>query len=179
VERVVILGCGGAGKSTLARQIAARTGLPVVYLDRLFWAPGWTPAPEAEARAALDAAAAGERWILDGEFLLHEGGELRFARADTVVFLDLPRRTCLRRALTRLVRHRRRARPDLPEGCRETVDLPFLRWIWTYGRRRRPRILQLLQRLDGTAVYRLRSPVEVRQFLDALPDERGTRVAIR
>ena len=62
MERVVILGPGGAGKSELASAIARRTGLPVVHLDRLFWRPGWRPAPRDEARRDLAAAIAAERW---------------------------------------------------------------------------------------------------------------------
>ena len=114
MRRVVILGPGGAGKSELARELSRRTGLPVVHLDPLFWREDWQPAPEAEARRELAEAVAEEEWILDGNFLTFEDGDPRFARADTVVFLDLPRLTCLWRVLRRLVRDRGR-RPDLPE----------------------------------------------------------------
>ncbi len=99
MERVVIIGPGGAGKSELARSIARRTGLPVVHLDLLFWREGWTPAPRKDALGRLDKAIAGDRWILDGNFLEAGGEDRRFNRADTVIFLDLPRRTCLWRVL--------------------------------------------------------------------------------
>ena len=170
MERVVILGPGGAGKSRLATEISRRTGLPVVYLDHLFWRPGWTPAPRDEARRALAAAIAGDRWVLDGNFLPENGGwDGRFERADTVVFLDLPRRTCLWRVLWRLARDRRRRRPDLPAGCREGFDLNLLRWIWAYPRTDRPRVLGLLARLDARVdVLHLRSQAEVQRFVEAL-----------
>ena len=169
MERVVILGPGGAGKSELARAIASRTGLPVVHLDRLFWRPGWTPAPREEALRDLDAAVAGERWILDGNFLEFDGRDARFERADTVIFLDLPRATCFRRVLTRLARDRRRSRPDLPEGCREGFDLELLRWIWRYPHTDRPRVLDLLAGLDRRVdVRRLRSRAAVRRYLESL-----------
>src|SRR5438105_944426 len=130
MERVVVLGPGGAGKTELAARLSSVTGLPVVHLDRLCWREGWTPAPADEARRAIAAAVAQERWILDGNFL--DLDTTRFERADTVVFLDLPRRTCLRRVLWRLVRDRSRSRSDLPEGCGEGLDLELLRWIWRY-----------------------------------------------
>lgn len=167
MQRVVVLGPGGAGKTEVANAISQRTGLPVVHLDRIFWRENWAPAPRGEARRELDAAIAGDRWILDGNFL--DAGDSRFERADTVVFLDLPRRTCFRRVLWRLVRDRRRGRADLPKGSREGFDPDFLRWIWRYPHVDRPRVLALLAELeDRVDVRRLRSPREVRAYLAAL-----------
>lgn len=166
----MILGPGGAGKSELATLLSRRTGLPVVHLDVLFWREGWKPAPRDEARRALAEAIAGERWILDGNFFDEAGADdARFSRADTVVFLDLPRATCLRRVLSRLVRDRRRTRPDLPEGCREGFDPYLLRWIWRYPRTDRPRVLEILSSLDGrTDVHHLRSRADARRYVETL-----------
>ena len=165
VQRVAIIGPGGSGKSELARQIAARTGLPVTHLDVLFWREGWTPAPTEEATAKLAAVVAGERWIVDGNFLAEDAH--RFARADTVIFLDLPRRTCLWRIAKRLVRDRRRVRADLPDGCRESLDPDGIRWIWHYRRRDRPQVLRLLATVDGT-VHRLTTRADVQRFVAML-----------
>jgi len=166
VQRVAILGAGGAGKSELARKLAGRTGLPLVHLDVLYWRPGWTAPPEEEFRAALEAAVSEERWILDGNFLRDDADDPRFARADTVVFLDLPRTTCIRRAVWRALRDRRRARTDLPEGCPEALELSFLRWVWNYPRKNRPDVLARIDALGpGVAVHHLRSDADVRRFL--------------
>ena len=171
MRRVAVIGSGGAGKSVVATQLSERTGLPVTHLDHLFWREGWTPAPREEALRELAAVVARDEWIIDGNFLEAAGtnGDARFERVDTVVFLDLPRATCLRRVLWRLVRDRGRSRADLPEGCSEGFDLPFLRWIWSYPRTDRPRVLQLLSRLDaGVAVHHLRSPAVLRAFFERL-----------
>jgi adenylate kinase family enzyme len=162
MERVAILGCSGSGKTRAAHELARRTGLPIVHLDVLFWRPGWVPADEAQARAALEAAVAEPRWILDGNFL-GDAPDGRFARADTVVFLDVGRLRCLARVLRRLVRDRRRRRPDLPEGCGETLSPALLRWIWRYPHQERPAVLALLERLEatGVAVYRVRDASEL------------------
>ncbi len=170
MQRVVVLGSAGAGKSALATEIARRTGLPLVHLDVLFWAPGWTPAPREDALRRLRAAVAGERWILDGNFLGGDGGEQdgRFRRADAVVFLDVSRTKCVWRVLSRLVRDRGRPRPDLPAGCAEGFDLALLRWIWSYPRVDRPRVLRLLAELqERVDVHHLRSRADVRRFLAA------------
>jgi adenylate kinase family enzyme len=166
MQRVLVIGAGGAGKSTFAARLGRRTGLPVIHLDREYWLPGWIePAPEAWA-ATITRLTAGERWILDGNF----GGSLdrRLAACDTVVFLDIARLACVWRVLRRRLRYRGSARPDMTPGCNEKLPLEFLWWIWTYSTRRRPAILQRLQRLraDQVAVV-LRSDAEADRFLDA------------
>jgi len=119
MKRVAIIGSGGAGKSTLARQVGDATGFPVIHLDREHWQPGWV-APGSEAWAARVAElVAGEAWIIDGNY----GGtmEARFARADTIVLLDLPRTVCLYRAVKRAVLFRNRGRPDMRGEVRPAV----------------------------------------------------------
>lgn len=162
MDRVAIVGCGGAGKSALARQVGAITGIPVIHLDQHYWAPGWVPTPNAvwveRQRALLD----GPRWIADGNY----GGtlELRAGLADTIVFVDLPRRVCVTRAM-------RRVRSPILQapGCPQKVDLEFLRWIWSFPRETRPRVLALLGRhAPTTDVVHLRSSTEVRRFLSRL-----------
>jgi adenylate kinase family enzyme len=169
VQRVAILGSGGAGKSVLAAAIAERTGLPVVHLDTVYWRPGWTAPPRAEFDAKLEAAVAEERWILDGNFLRDDEADPRFARADTVILLDLPRRVCLWRIAKRRVQEARRPRRDLPAGCSESFDFEFLRWVWRYPERNRPDLLGRLAALGSdVAVHRLRSQRDVERFLSDL-----------
>lgn len=167
MQRVAILGSGGAGKSVLADAIAERTGLPVVHLDVLYWKPDWTQPPPEEFAAALDSAVATDRWILDGNFL-RDGEDPRFARADTVILLDLPRMTCLWRVLERRIREAQKPRRDLPAGCREKIDLSFMRLVWRYPDRSLPRVLAQLEGLDGVDVRRLHSTDDVREYLERL-----------
>lgn len=166
MERVAVIGPAGAGKTEVATVLGRRLGLPVVHLDPIFWRHDWTPAPRGDAVRALEDAVAHDAWVLDGNFL--DAEDDRFDRADTVIFLDLPRRTCLRRVLWRRVRERARPRADLPEGAREGFDRALLRWIWNYGRTDRPRVLELLDRLaPQVEVHHRRSPRDVRRILDS------------
>lgn len=168
MRRVLVIGSGGAGKSTFAARLAERTGLPLVHLDALYWRPGWTETPRDEWDAEVERLLAGERWILDGNY----GRTLarRLEACDTVVFLDLPRTLCLRRAVERRIRFHGRSRPDMREGCPERLSWEFLRWIWRYPAERRPGILARLAALrpDQRAVI-LRSPAEVDDFLRRVP----------
>ncbi|HSV03586.1 MAG TPA: hypothetical protein VLI41_10315 [Phenylobacterium sp.] len=167
MRRILIVGNSGAGKSTLARALGQALGLPVIHLDVLYWRPGWTPSDDESFRGKVAEALAAPAWICDGNF----GGtwDLRMPRADTIVWLDLPRLVCLARAIWRAATYRDGARPDMAEGCREKLDLAFYRFIWTYGRRVKPRLEAALATHGAQAkLVRLRSDREVARFLRSL-----------
>ena len=167
MRRVLVIGSGGAGKSTLAAEIGAALGLPVLHLDALYWRAGWVPTPEAEWRARVAELVARDAWVMDGNY----GGTLdvRLAACDAVVFLDLPRWLCLARVLRRRLRHAGGARPDMAPGCPEQLSWAFVRWIWSYPRRRRPAILRRLAALPpDRRVVVLDSRAAVASFRDAL-----------
>jgi adenylate kinase family enzyme len=169
VKRVLVIGTGGSGKSTVARRLAQRTALPLIHLDAHYWRPGWQPTPPDEWHAKVHQILRGQTWIIDGNY----GGtlDLRLAACDTVIFLDLPRIVCLWRVLKRQVRYLGRTRPELSPGCPERLSWEFLTWIWTYPSRRRGDILKRLAGLDQLKrVVILRSSAEVEQFIVGVPD---------
>jgi adenylate kinase family enzyme len=143
VQRVVVVGRAGAGKTYVANELSRRTGLPVVHLDRIFWRAGWHEAPRDEALAELRAAVTGDRWIVDGNFL-GSAGPVVSPLVDTVVFIDAPRLVCIRRVLARRVRDAGKERPDLPAP--EAVDWPLVRWIWRWDDEERGKLLALVDR---------------------------------
>jgi len=108
MQRIAIVGCSGGGKSTLARELGAALKLPVIHLDALFWKPGWVEGDANEFREAVEAAVAADRWICEGNFIRASG--LRFQRADTIIWLELPRLVCLWRAFVRLADDRAKAK---------------------------------------------------------------------
>lgn len=167
-QRILLIGSGGAGKSTLARELAARLALPLIHLDRHYWHPGWQPTSAAEWEAEVDRLIAEPRWVMDGNY----GGtmERRMRRADAVILLDLPRWLCLWRVLRRQIRFLGRTRPELPAACPERLNLEFVSWIWTYPQRKRGPILRMLAELPAeTSVVILRSAHDVRQLVATLP----------
>ena len=164
MKRVLVIGSGGAGKSTFSRRLGERLGLEVIHLDKVFWSPGWVEPSKEGWRRTVEELCARESWVMDGNY----SGTLdvRLAACDAVVFLDLPRAVCVWRVLKRAMMYRNSPRPDMAEGCREKFDLKFLHWVWTYQSRRRPKILARLDEIDGDKrVIRLRSDEEVERFL--------------
>lgn len=163
-ERIAIVGPPGSGKSTLARTLGVRLGLPVVHLDAHFWSAGWVQSDEAQWRETVRALAAGERWIIDGNY--SSTMDIRLPLAETIIFLDFPRWLCLLRVLQRWLTYRGDTRPDLPPGCPERIDLDFLRWIWNYPQRSRPKTVALLRELQyEKRIVWLQSPGAVKQLL--------------
>ena len=170
MERILVIGSGGAGKSTFSRALGPILDLPVIHLDRLFWHSGWVETPREEWIKVIESEISRPRWIIDGNY----GGtmETRLAAADTIVFLNFSRWVCLRRVLGRSLQYRGNARPDMGEGCPETMDfeyIKFLHWIWTYPQAKTPAILEMLEKLRPTKrVIILHSPHEVKVLLEVL-----------
>lgn len=170
MNKVIVIGSGGAGKSTFSRQLGERTGLPVFHLDALNWRPGWVATPKDEWDGLMSKLVDNDAWIIDGNY----GRTLdrRLQAADTIIFLDMPRYLCVYRLIKRRVMYHGRTRPDLNEGCPERLDLNFIKWVWSYRRTSRPSLLNRLAGLkEGKTIVILRSPREVRSYLDQFPVE--------
>ncbi len=102
-KRIIVIGNGGAGKSTFARELASITKLPLIHLDKEFWNPGWVTTPKDEWIAKQQAIVLGDSWILDGNY--GNTLEIRLARAEIVLFLDFGRIPCLYGAVMRFMTH--------------------------------------------------------------------------
>ena len=146
MQRILVMGSSGSGKSTFARRLSDATGLPFVSLDALFWQSGWQPSELAHFDARVIAAAHQPRWIMDGNYT-NRTGELRRELADTIIWFDLPRRTCMIGILTRIISSYGRVRPEMAEGCPEKIDFEFFHYVWTHRDRQRPKLLTFFEGL--------------------------------
>lgn len=147
MNRILILGSGGSGKTTFARKLAAKTGLPLHHLDSLYWKPGWTKPETAEFRQRVADIVDTDQWIVDGSYF--DTLNLRAPRADCIIFLDISRYVCLWNMLKRRVLYAHftgKTRPGLPEGCPEKIYFSFLKWVWHYPERDRPKVLKTIGR---------------------------------
>jgi adenylate kinase family enzyme len=170
--RISVVGNSGSGKSTLAARLAAALVVPYLELDGVFHQAGWQPLPRPEFRAAVAAFAAGDGWVIDGNYSAVQ--DLVWARADTVAWLDPPRWRVMRqlvpRTLLRLVR-----RTELWNGNRESwtallradPEQSILRWAWTRHAQVRERYRQA--RADPAHAHlefvRLTTPAQVAAFV--------------
>ena len=164
MERIIIIGCGGAGKSTLARQLGEKLDIPVVHLDKLFWHPGWVESTKEEIDGKIRAEMEKPRWIMDGNYnrTLSE----RIGRCDTIIYLDFSRFACLMGVCKRILTTYGQVRPDMGEGCPERIDLEFLKWVWNFNKNKRESIYKLLNEAEDKETIVLKNRRAVKKFLE-------------
>ena len=167
MERDMIIGCGGAGKSTQARKLGDKTGLPVVHLDQIWWEPGnWQHIEKSEFDERLAEELRKPRWILDGNF--NRTIEARLAVCDTVIYLDYPRLVCLKNWLGRVIQNWGHARADMAEGCAEWFDPEMAKWIWKFNKQNRSRYYALLEKTENKNIVILKSRGQAEKFLESI-----------
>lgn len=137
MKRVIVIGCPGAGKSTFARRLSAKTGLPLYYLDMIWHLPDRTTLSREEFVTRLEEIVARDEWIIDGNYL--HTMPFRLQNCDTVFFFDLPTDVCLAGAEERIGKERE----DMP-WTEERLDEEFRQWIMDFPIQQLPVINSLL-----------------------------------
>jgi adenylate kinase family enzyme len=161
LRRVVVLGCAGSGKSTVAAELARRTGLPLVPRDEHYWQPGWTAPPDDACRVTQRGLVAEPARVLDGNYA--SSFDERLPYADTVIVLETPRWRCLVNVVGRALRRRG---TEVAPGCPMTVDRGLLRYVWSFPRVHRPRLEAGLATVGPEViVVHLRTRRQAQQFV--------------
>ncbi|MFW9964508.1 MAG: DNA topology modulation protein [Candidatus Sifarchaeia archaeon] len=175
MKRVLILGPSGSGKSTLGERLGTILGIPIIHLDQHYWKPNWIETPENEWRDKIKSLISLDSWVMDGNYT--STLKLRASAADTIIYIDIPRRLSYLRIFTRFLRFRGQTRPDLADDCPEKIDLDFIRWIWDFPITRKPVILRFLENLNSTkSVFILRGQKEIEGFIHFLKKKRNGHV---
>lgn len=163
----MLIGSGGSGKSTLARQLGGKLNINVYHLDSLFWKPKWVGIPKEEQIQVQNELVTKEYWIIDGNY--SSTMDIRLNVADTIIFLDIPRTICIYRAFKRMLQYRNKTRPDMGEGCEERFSFEFLKWIWEYPKKQKPKISNRLKQLaEDKEIIILKSKGEVERFYEKI-----------
>lgn len=164
MDRIAIIGCGGSGKSHLARELAAALGVTPLHLDTLYYDTDWNPLPKDEFAALQRDLVTAPRWVIDGNYA--SSLPIRLAAADTVIFLDLPASICLCGIVQRRLRHGGGQHQAI--GVYDRITWNFVRYILGYRRSMAPRVRALIARHAGGAeLVVLRSRRAARRYLAA------------
>ncbi len=142
-NKILIVGCGGAGKSTLATALGEKVNLPVIHLDKLYWLPNWIERSNEEFDKLVEIELHKQKWIIDGNYL--RTLEWRLKYADLCIFLDYNIDLCLQGVQERVIKYQGKSRPDMTDGCPEQVDSEFIEWINNYSKDVKPKLLDTIQ----------------------------------
>lgn len=160
MQRVMIIGCPGAGKSTFARWLRNQTGLPLYYLDMLWHKPDKTNITRGEFDFLLREIVEREAWIIDGNY--GRTLEMRLKECDTVFLLDLPTDVCLAGAKSRIGQKRE----DMP-WMEEQLDEEFREWILNFSRDEMPHVYAMLDQYKDKRIIIFKSREEIDRYRDS------------
>lgn len=168
MDRIAIIGCGGSGKSRVARELGRMLGIMPVHLDGLYYDQDWQPLDTEQFAALQRELVAAPRWVIDGSYA--SSLLIRLAPADTVIFLDLPATACLWSIAQRRLRHRGGHRAAT--GIHDRITWNFIRYILGYRKHMAPRVQRLIAEHTGDSrVIVLHSRRAIRQYLTSFADE--------
>lgn len=145
MKKIVVLGSPWSGKSTFSKKLQEATGLPLFHLDKLFWKPWWEMTPREEQEKIQKELVQEDKWIIDGNYT--STVHLRVPHADTIIFFDLPRSTCMVRVLKRVFKTSWgiEKRTDMGEWCNERISMKFLGFVWNFRKHTQPKVIKVIQ----------------------------------
>ncbi len=165
MQKVIVIGCPGSGKSTFGRELARITGLPLYHLDMMYWNEDKTTVSKEVFAERLKKVMNKSEWIIDGNY---EGSmEMRLKECDTVFFLDYPTDICIKGIEER----KGKPRSDMPWIENDTTDKDFIAFIKNYNIESRPKVINLLERYSSKNIIIFQTRAESEKYLSLLKNK--------
>ena len=161
MNKILVIGCPGAGKSSFSRALRDKLGLPLIHLDMLFWKADKTTVSREEFDQKLAEAVAGDKWIIDGNY--GRTLDLRLAACDRVFLLDLPVEVCIRGVAERIGK----PRDDMPWQETE-FETEFREWIMDFPEKELPQVYEQLEKHKEKSLVVFHSHKEIDTYLEKL-----------
>lgn len=161
MEKVIIIGCPGSGKSTFGRRLKEVTGLPLYHLDMMYWNEDRTRTEKDVFLEKLRAVMSKPKWIIDGNYA--SSMEMRLKECDTVFFLDYSTKVCIEGIESR----KGKPRSDMP-WIENDNDEDFMSFINNYNSESRPKVIELLEKYSSKNIIVFRSRTESEEYLLSL-----------
>lgn len=167
--KIMIIGYSGAGKSTLAKTLAEYYNIPLLYLDKVQFIEGWKDRDNKQAyKMVEDFLNNNDSWVIDGNY----GKRLYFERAkqaDQIIYLNFNRILCLYRAIKRKNAYQNKTRESISAGCKEKVDLPFVKWILIEGRNKEHKDrINKIKIKHKDKFYEFKTPKQLQKYIDSI-----------
>lgn len=169
-KKILILGNGASGKTTLAKKISSRLNMPILHLDSIYWDKNWEHSNQLLFLNSVNNFMKQEKWILEGTPML--GIKERILSADTIIFLDFSKLNCLKNALYRsLLNILKKEKPDDHGGCPALkINFKTLKWIWKFNNEKRAIILNEIKLSGAKNKIIIKNRYELNQLLLARED---------
>ena len=166
MERILIIGGNGSGKTTFAKQLAEKIGLPLVHLDSLYWKENWESVGREVFDARLQQELIKSKWILDGNMNRTLPHRLKYC--DTVFYLDFSSVSCLFGVIARTIKFYGKTRPDMAQNCPERITLSFYKEAFLYNSKYRKKYYQMRKDYPQVQWIVLKNRRQVKKYLRGL-----------
>lgn len=182
-KRICVIGCPGSGKSTFAKKLSEKMGLPIIYVD-MHYHDRTKPYYQGQDHEAwlqkVMELTQGDAWMFEGDY--RKTYSLRFAAADKILLLDFPRALVLSRIARRRWRYRKgtaRTRLGMPDDWEENIDRKFLKLVWNFKKERIPHVAAIADETDSRhKILRFTSPKQLNRFLQTLDESLAGQLKI-
>ena len=142
MQRILVTGSCGAGKSTFSKKLQSILKLGLIHLDQYYHKPNWEEPKSGEWDKIVHTLVQKPSWIMDGNY--NRTMDVRIKSADTIIYLDYPTLKCFWRVIIRIFKYHGVVRSDMANGCKEQFDLEFLHFVATFNYKNRIGIIEKL-----------------------------------